>query len=218
MDKEEGHACDKMTDLEFFKQTRDQIKHEDNLINNRVTWLIAVQAFLFAAYGFAFSSQSTAIASIVKEANLSKEGLQQFSKIIAEVCKADSSPVEFISSVEYAKETLAAIGVLSAGLIMWGIVAAAKSMGDLVDGWERGPGKRCAENYPQIIGRGVPPQGIIAGLVPPFALPISFCIMWIYLEKAKPLILVAGGIVLLLIFMSLVGAWAALSALKQLRK
>jgi hypothetical protein len=37
----------------YYLQIRDQIKHEDNLSNNRMTWLISLQSFLFAAYGIA---------------------------------------------------------------------------------------------------------------------------------------------------------------------
>lgn len=36
----------------YYLQIRDQIKHEDNLCNNRMTWLISLQSFLFGAYGF----------------------------------------------------------------------------------------------------------------------------------------------------------------------
>ena len=38
--------------VELFEIYRDYMKHEDNLINFRVTWFMALQAAMFAAYGF----------------------------------------------------------------------------------------------------------------------------------------------------------------------
>jgi hypothetical protein len=38
--------------LQLFQIYRDYVKHEDGLINFRVTWFIATQAAIFAAYGF----------------------------------------------------------------------------------------------------------------------------------------------------------------------
>ena len=35
----------------YYKLFRDQIVHEDNLINNRTNWLLAAQGLLFAAFG-----------------------------------------------------------------------------------------------------------------------------------------------------------------------
>ncbi len=36
---------------DYYKLFRDQIVHEDNLINNRTNWLLAAQGLLFAALG-----------------------------------------------------------------------------------------------------------------------------------------------------------------------
>ena len=38
--------------LESYKIFRDYLEHEDELLNNRVTWLLLTNAFLFAAVGF----------------------------------------------------------------------------------------------------------------------------------------------------------------------
>jgi hypothetical protein len=40
-----------------FKIYRDYIQHEDLLVNHRMTWLITIQAFLWATYGFAFQKK-----------------------------------------------------------------------------------------------------------------------------------------------------------------
>ena len=39
-----------MTDLDIYHAVREQIEHEDNLITQRLTWLVASQSFLFTAF------------------------------------------------------------------------------------------------------------------------------------------------------------------------
>ncbi|MBW4422299.1 MAG: hypothetical protein KME13_24310 [Myxacorys californica WJT36-NPBG1] len=39
-----------MSKKEQFDMAREIIKHEDNLVNNRVTWLLVLQGFLFTAF------------------------------------------------------------------------------------------------------------------------------------------------------------------------
>ena len=39
------------TSVKYYKLFREQIVHEDNLINNRTNWLLAAQGLLFAAFG-----------------------------------------------------------------------------------------------------------------------------------------------------------------------
>jgi len=44
------YAGDKISALEVYRIFRDRIEHEDNLIVQRLSWLVASQAFLFTAY------------------------------------------------------------------------------------------------------------------------------------------------------------------------
>src|SRR5712691_11772163 len=39
-----------LTDKESFDVAREIIRHEDGLVNNRVTWLLVLQCFLIAAF------------------------------------------------------------------------------------------------------------------------------------------------------------------------
>jgi hypothetical protein len=41
----------KTSEADYYKLFRDQIEHEDDLINNRTNWLLAAQGLLFAAFG-----------------------------------------------------------------------------------------------------------------------------------------------------------------------
>ncbi len=40
----------KLTDAEFYQAVRNQIVHEDDLIAQRLSWLVSSQSFLFTAY------------------------------------------------------------------------------------------------------------------------------------------------------------------------
>jgi hypothetical protein len=40
------------------QRTRSQIEHEDNLINQRLSWYVAAQAFLFSAYAILLNAPS----------------------------------------------------------------------------------------------------------------------------------------------------------------
>jgi hypothetical protein len=40
----------RVSDKEYFELCRELIRHEDGLVNNRVTWLLVLQGFLFTAF------------------------------------------------------------------------------------------------------------------------------------------------------------------------
>ena len=42
-----------LTALEYYNLIRERIEHEDNLIVQRLTWLVGSQSFLFTAYAIA---------------------------------------------------------------------------------------------------------------------------------------------------------------------
>lgn len=42
----------------LYKMLREQIQHEDHLVNHRLTWLLAVEGFLFAALAALLTSQN----------------------------------------------------------------------------------------------------------------------------------------------------------------
>ena len=43
----------------LYKQYREYIVHEDNLINHRSTWIYMIQSFLVASYGFAIKLEGS---------------------------------------------------------------------------------------------------------------------------------------------------------------
>jgi len=42
---------------QLYAELRDYVKHEDSLINHRTTWLMTVQAFLIATFGFSYQKR-----------------------------------------------------------------------------------------------------------------------------------------------------------------
>jgi hypothetical protein len=55
----------------IYQQFRDYAKHEDGLINNRMTWIFNIHGFLYATYGFTIQKKLEVI-SAVATATLSK--------------------------------------------------------------------------------------------------------------------------------------------------
>ena len=48
----EPRATDRLPDWDLYHALREQLTHEDNLVNHRLMWLILSQGLLFTAYGF----------------------------------------------------------------------------------------------------------------------------------------------------------------------
>src|SRR6476620_9577514 len=53
--------------LERYHILRDQIQHEDNLTTQRLSWLMASQAFLFSAYAIVMNGPETVMRPFVRE-------------------------------------------------------------------------------------------------------------------------------------------------------
>lgn len=48
---------------EYYDQVRRQIEHEDNLVTQRLSWLMASQSFLFSAYAIVLNGLQTGVAA-----------------------------------------------------------------------------------------------------------------------------------------------------------
>src|SRR5918996_5606681 len=44
--------------IQYYQIIRSQIEHEDNLINQRLSWFVAAHAFLFSAYAILLNAPS----------------------------------------------------------------------------------------------------------------------------------------------------------------
>jgi hypothetical protein len=50
---------DRLDDIGFYMHLRSRLEHEDNLIINRVLWLMTSQSFLFTAYAIALNGPAS---------------------------------------------------------------------------------------------------------------------------------------------------------------
>lgn len=48
----------------LYDRYRSKIEHEDNLINQRIMWMITLHGLLFTAYGFSLSAEATSLSYI----------------------------------------------------------------------------------------------------------------------------------------------------------
>lgn len=55
----------------LFELYRDYLKHEDNLVNHRLTWLVSVQSFLIATFGFSYQKKFEVISQAILDSKLS---------------------------------------------------------------------------------------------------------------------------------------------------
>lgn len=160
-------------DIDFFyQQTRDQIQHEDTLLNYRATWLLALQTSLFALYGIMLRSANTLT---LFEISLDPTAYDAFLKVVAY------------------------FGAVICLVFLIGIWAAVKSMRNLVEEWDKqasmfklttGKTSQGRVRYPQIIGR-VFKRSISVGLLPIVSLPVFATAMW-YCVSPGPLIFVSA--------------------------
>ena len=51
-------VLESISGIQYYEIIRSQIEHEDNLINQRLSWFVAAQAFLFSAYAILLNAPS----------------------------------------------------------------------------------------------------------------------------------------------------------------
>jgi hypothetical protein len=51
-------VLESISGIQYYQIVRSQIEHEDNLINQRLSWFVASQSFLFSAYAILLSAAS----------------------------------------------------------------------------------------------------------------------------------------------------------------
>ena len=56
--EEANTFLESISGIQYYKIIRSQIEHEDNLINQRLSWFVAAQAFLFSAYAILLNAPS----------------------------------------------------------------------------------------------------------------------------------------------------------------
>ena len=141
-----------MNEQNYYKEIRRLIVHEDHLIHDRLSWLLALQGFLFTALGFSLSSEAIA------GENVSKIHLLFHVRIALAVVGSGSSILTWIS-----------------------ITSAAIAIGKLRKAWKIFCEERNIVNgFPPILGGAS--EGLGGGLVAAIILPLFLAAVWGYVS------------------------------------
>jgi len=156
-----------LTKWEHYKIFRDYMQREDELINYRINWNLAIQGFLFATYGF----------SLQKLAEVQ-------SKALIEKGSEAALRLGSYADVNHLKALVAVIpwvgGVMA--FVVWLAVWGAKmALRQLDTDWnDIRKIKYPAEPFlPGMTGGGVP-SAVSLGFYAPLAIPLIFVLAWLW--------------------------------------
>jgi hypothetical protein len=148
---------------EHFQLFRDYVKHEDELINRRLTWLLTVQGFLFAAYG---------IANQIYAGSNSKNG---------------SETLAMRNFAERLGSVFASVGLVVGALAFLGVLAAQFSVWSLEKQWKNIPKPNAAEaaSLPGLTGAGNIMAKVLGAIAHNF-IPIMIIGAWGWIIRIHP--------------------------------
>lgn len=156
---------------DFYEAIRKQIEHEDSLCNHRMTWFIALNAFLFSGYGFSLGAESGPNGALMK------------------------------STLENARDAMAALGILTSIATVVSLGAAQLSIYRLVTRWYSHAGKNekifpqiIGNHSPSRT------FGTAMGAVPLYFIPLLCLSTWLSLKFQLSLVpmYVVGSLILML--------------------
>ena len=146
--------------IKYFTLIREYMKHEDDLINNRTTWLNTIQSFLIAAFGITFQKSIELLSS---SAN-----------------KIDDLAI--IRGYQYLSTVFSLVGIGTSIIAWYAILAAVNSINALRDKWSTSPYyERHKDFLPGIVGGGHP-GAHEGGTRFALWLPRFFLVFWIIIE------------------------------------
>lgn len=138
---------------------RDYLKHEDVLINYRTTWLVSVQSFLIATFGFSYQKKFEVLAQAIEKSAVAKLEIS-------------------IYLYDFFMVLLIVIGVFTSVAAMRSVSAAVLAINELKEKWEA-----IIKYYPPLYhlpnitgGGNTTASAIGAGLA--LRLPRGFLISW----------------------------------------
>jgi hypothetical protein len=151
----------------LYRIHRDYIQHEDTLVNQRTTWLITIQAFLIATFGFSYQKLFE----------------------VAEKMNGRDTPVAVDQLGPIASEyktflaALAIVGVVTSFAAFFSIIAARRAVGAIAKNWETVPRRGGSDYLPGITGGGAG-WNVFLGSVIAIGTPLFFASMWLYAIKS----------------------------------
>jgi magnesium-transporting ATPase (P-type) len=158
----------------LYDRIRAKIEHEDNLVNQRIMWMVTLQGLLFTAYVFSLSAEATAL------------NVPSSDKVSS-----------FISTLTTLRQAMVALGVGSSFATLLGVIAAHRAIRDDERTLRRGQDncKSAPKTFPNPIGRRVTNIiGMICGLSFPFIGTVVW--MWIGRLLPNPLIVIVALVVI----------------------
>lgn len=150
---------DRVTKLEYFKVFREHRICEQNLINHRLTWNLAIQGFLFATYGFC----------------LQKVAELQSGESQAHIAWARDA----IHELRTLLEAIPWLGIFLSLFVFLSIMGAKFSLSKLRHDWQTEIENKCPHEpfVPNPAGGGSS-FALWLGLLPPLLIPAAFAAAW----------------------------------------
>ena len=102
-----------LSPLEYYNLIRSRIEHEDNLVVQRLSWLVASQSFLFTAYAIVTNGLATQ----------------------PDLLALPPSDARFLAQLQLLNQLIPVVGTLTSVLIYVSILAAVASMRRLRDSY-----------------------------------------------------------------------------------
>ncbi|MBE9035661.1 hypothetical protein [aff. Roholtiella sp. LEGE 12411] len=145
----------------LYDRIRAKIEHEDNLVNQRIMWMITLQGLLFTAYGFSLSAEATSLSV------------------------SSSDKMSFISTLTTLRQAMVAVGVGSSFATLLGVIAAHRAIRDDERTLRRGQDnyKSAPKTFPNPIGRRVTN---IIGMICSLAFPFLGGVVWMWIGRLLP--------------------------------
>lgn len=173
---------------ELFSLYRDYLKHEDNLINQRTTWLITIQSFLIATFGFSYQNRFTGLITIYS-GYLEKNGYPTLSsssigtippEILENITRQYPEIGIKISNYNNLLYALSIIGLITSVIAFFSVSAAVNATVAIRKKWyaiSSFSRRIIANQLPDISGGGSR-HAHLFGKVMSLSLPIFFIVFW----------------------------------------
>jgi hypothetical protein len=164
----------------LYDRIRAKIEHEDNLVNQRIMWMITLQGLLFTAYGFSLSAEATSLS--VSSSNPEAHKM-------------------FFSTLTTLRQAMVVVGAGSSFATLLGVIAAHRAIRDDERTLRRGQEnyKSDLKTFPNPIGRRITN---IIGMICSLAFPFLGGVVWMWIGRFLPNPLI---VVIALVLMSVIG-------------
>jgi hypothetical protein len=173
--------------LARYSKFREYVQHEDNLINNRMTWMLAIQGFLYAAYGFSVQKKLEVAAFMRAEDRLYVEDSSFGSR---EVPLTLQDLADTMVELQVFVVSMALVGIVISACVLLSIHAAIRAS-DHVDAlFRREFGQAAGQGYVELRGGtemvrfpgltgGGQERNVVLGFIAAHGIPVAVIASWL---------------------------------------